>query len=406
MNIHLRRFIKNRKNQFIVLVLILCLTFINFFIIARNEDYFSEEFSKYQGVASYLKGTAVMSKIKGGVEENPVKRDKLLKIGDYTEEMYGYTTSIVNFYKRNLEGNTIDEKEKIRFLENKIKLNEKIISGIDLGYIDDYYYNLVDRNKEELLEDIIFDEYLLKNMDEYNLNPYEVSGINSLNYIFSEKFIGILMFLFLLFFTDIFTKDMSEGSYKITYLQPKPRKILILKKFYKNYKYSLITFIILLIFNYLIISFLFDIGNGNKNILLSRSLFQFIGYDEPVFIKLWMFILIRFLLFIFISFMGALGILMFSILTAGYMTGIILSALFIAIGNSYSILTDTIQSNIDFHQIVILNPYESLFFKTIIRNYKLLGLLISLAMGIILSFIFKKVIKVIIARKDFKDLIE
>lgn len=387
-----QKFFKSRKN-IIILILFLAYVFgINFYNLKQYNSYMKETAETYR--SKYMQADGILS-------QNALR---LEKDEDLTDEDKEELEKDIEFYnvERNklmLIAQTYKEDKENKYNYALIAENDRyknIIRGIENGVIEKGFLEEKVLDMEEIHKKMYINQYILDNDIQPILNPYTMTGANSLIMFLNGNNLLILIFFIALLSVDIYLSEVEEGSYKLAYSQPFERKEIFLGKVIVITIVSLAIIALGALLNFIIISTIYEIGDMNYPFVTRENIKDLffggndIGYSI---LPLWKFVLMGFVLLLPILLLTIALIMCISIfLDSGTKT----------LGFSIMLLVLAFIFNNFISKKSIVNliyPYCYLFIKNVIevntRSNYLFGILLNISITILLfimsyrKFIYK-----------------
>jgi len=201
------RFLRNAKNRIILFILFIYpLIFVTSIYFQSNS--YMETQSELHMNQSRIANIRALT-LERGSDDDFLKDRKELIV--FLKEISRNELSAGKFYKSDVEKNyhfinTSMKKVYLLYLDalDKGLITEQIIS--ELGY-----------TQTDLSVKAFYTKYLEENVEKLILNVYEINGANGVKLFFSGENILILMLILVLLLSDIYIKDLIEGSYKQIY---------------------------------------------------------------------------------------------------------------------------------------------------------------------------------------------
>ena len=287
------KFFKSRKNIIIVIMFFVYLLGINFYNLQEYKVHIKETtqiYSNRRMQAEGILGQSILlleknekltseekEKLKREIEFYTVERNKLLVIAQtYSED--------------------IPEKYRHILIAENDRYNN-ILNGIDDGVIAEDFLRDKRLTIEEMNKQMHFNKYIMDNEIEPMLNPYTMTGANSLAMFLDGNNLIILIFLIALLSVDIYLSEIEEGSYKLSYTQPFMRKSLFLGKIITIGIISLLLIVLGVVLNFIIVSIFYGIGNMNYPFITNESISSIsfsASHGEYIILPLWKYIIMGF----------------------------------------------------------------------------------------------------------------
>lgn len=284
------KFFKNKKNIIIIILFFAYLLGINFYNLKEYKMYMNETKQSYH--AKYLQAEGSWRSL-----SKMLVRTDLLS----TEEIEEIEKKIV-FYRA--------ERGNLRFIEAKYVNNrpeyyrdiliytneryENMLKGLENGAVTEENINL---SKENIQKGMYLNKYILDNDIEPIINPYTMTGANSLVMFLEGNNSIILIFFIVLLAVDIYLSEVEEGSYKLAYTQPFQRRNIFWGKVITILIVSLSLIALGVILNFGILSIIYGVGNMNYPFISAESIkhISFSNvYGEYIILPLWKFVIMGF----------------------------------------------------------------------------------------------------------------
>lgn len=383
------KFFKSNKNIIIISLFLIYLLGISFYNINRNRLYMKEQEQAYRNKAA--QADAVLSSktlLLNKYDELSLKEKEIIKREVLEKEKDFYN---VERNKLLLIGNTYGEYNPEKYINILIAENaryENIIKGIENKIINPSFLNDKGLTIEEMDKKTYINSYILENQIQPILNPYTLTGANSLVMFLEGNNLVVLIFIIALLSIDIYLSEVEEGSYKLAYTQPLTRKQIYIGKLITIIIISLALVILGILLNFMATSIIFEKGDMNYPFITKDSIKTISlngGFREYKILPLWKYFILGITLLLpIISF--TISIIIFVSIFTDSNTNtlgfpvilLILSFIFNSFVSKESIIN-------------LIYPYSYLFIKDVIEfnnssNY-LLGFLINFSLSILL-FIF------------------
>ncbi len=284
------KFFKSKKNIIIIILFFAYLLCINFYNIKEYKIYMNKTKQSYH--VKYLQAEGNWR----GLSRLLVRTDLLS-----TEEIEEIEKKI-EFYRvergnlRFIEGKYVDNRPEY-YRDILIYNNERydnILNGLDEGVITEQIINL---RKEDIKKQISLNQYVLDNDIEPIINPYTMTGANSLVMFLEGNNLIILIFFIVLLTVDIYLSEVEEGSYKLVYTQPFERRKIFFGKVITILIVSLLLMALGVILNFFILSVIYGVGNMNYPFITNESIKHISfnnQYGEYIILPLWKFAILGF----------------------------------------------------------------------------------------------------------------
>lgn len=379
------KFFKNRKNLIIIALVFVYLFGINIFNGYKCKGYMMETSMLYVNKryqAEAILGQDILTLEK---EENLTveEREELIEKTEFYKVEKNKLLVIEHNHRENNE-----EKYK-HILIAEIERYNNIIRNIEEGVIPKEF--LVDKGLtiEGMKKALILNQYILDNEIQPILNPYIMTGANSLKMFLEGNNLLVLILLIALLSIDIYLGEVEEGSYKLSYSQPFGRKELFLGKVITISFISLFLIVIGVLLNFIIMCLIYGVGDMNYPFIASS------GAMEYRIIPLWKYAIMGFglllpILLLTISMIMSISILLDSS-TKTLGISIMLLALALIFNNFLS--KDSI--------VNLIYPYCYLFIDNVIEMKTKTNYLFGILFNSILTILLFLASYIAFIKKDF-----
>ena len=385
-----QKFFKSRKNIIIIILFFTYVLGMNFYNLKQYNLYMKETAETYR--SRYMQADGIFGQNALRLEKDENLTDKERE--ELEEEMEFYR---VERNKLMLISQTYEEDNKEKFYYVLIAENDRyknILKGLEDEIIEKGFLKEKGLNMEEIHKKMHINQYMLDNDIQPILNPYTMTGANSLIMFLDGENLLILIFLIALLSIDIYLSEIEEGSYKLAYSQPFERKQIFLGKVIVIIIISLEIIILGVLLNFIIVSAIYGIGDMNypfvtrgniKSLAFSTSN---IGYSI---LPLWKFVLRGFILLLPILLLTITLIICISIFLDSSTKTLGFSIMLLVLAFIFENFLDK-QSIIN-----LIYPYSYLYIKNVIevnnRSNYLFGIILNISMTIILFIMsYKKFI--------------
>lgn len=373
------KFFKSRKNIIIMILFFAYLLVINLYNLKQYGLYMKETEQLYENRYSQAGSLVVSNKLLLEKDERLTaeEREKLER------EMEFYS---IERLKLILISHTYGEDKPENYKNILIAENgryENIIKGMSEGGITEEFLDDRGLKMEDIYKKMYLNQYILDNEIQPILNPYTMTGANSLSMFLEGNNLIILMFLISLLSTDIYLLELEEGSYKLSYTQPFRRDQIFLGKVITITIISLVLIALGAILNFAIVSIIYGVGDMNYPFITGEAIksISFSGnHRKYIILPLWKYVTMGFALLIPILFFTVSVIMGISILTDSNSKTLGFSIMLI--GLAFIFKNFVSRKSI----INLIYPYSYLFVRDVIElesysNY-LLGILLNILMAI------------------------
>ncbi|NLX61882.1 MAG: ABC transporter permease subunit [Tissierellia bacterium] len=261
----LTKFFKKRKNKLLILVLcifVLAVNIYNYKLFKDFNDKFMEEY-KLISEQTKLKLNSLNNELMGysewNEEEREIYEERIQKIEgmiNYLRVEAAVTGRISNAYRR------VEDPQWNSLLCKYLRERyTNVIEAYEKGFIDDIYLRERKTNIEEARYYQYKYNYFLNNNILLKENKYEPKGINSLNLLFMDSNILVLIIVIALLSMDFFLLPVLEGSYKLEYTYPLKRKNIFIGKLVSIFIILFGLVAILFLLSFIINSIIFGLGD-------------------------------------------------------------------------------------------------------------------------------------------------
>lgn len=373
------KFFKSRKNIIIMILFFVYLLVINLYNLKQYGLYMKETEQLYENRYNQAGSMLVSKKISLEKDEGLTSEKK--EILEREIEFYG-----VERLKLVLMANTYGEDKPANYKNILTVENgryENIIKGMSNGSITEEF--LDDRNLkiEDIYKTMYLNQYILENEIQPLLNPYIMTGANSLSMFLDGNNLIILMFIIALLSIDIYLSELAEGSYKLSYTQPFRRNQIFLGKVITIIIISLALIGLGAILNFVIVSIIYGVGDMNYPLITGEVIkgISFSGnHGRYIILPLWKYVILGFSLLIPIMLFTIAVVIGISILTDSNSKTLALSIMLIGLAFIFKNFVSR-QSIVN-----LIYPYSYLFVRDVIelKNYSnyLLGILLNTLIAI------------------------
>lgn len=199
------RILKSPKNRIIIMILLIYPFLFTGWIEFKSNSYM-EELSEFHMNQSHIANIRALSLIRATSESEVIEnRDQLIT---FFQDVSRHELSAGKFLDS-------DNRNNYHFINTSLnKVYNLYLNALENGLITDQVIRELGYTKLELKANAFYTDYLQKNVEEIWLNEFEVNGINSIKLFFNGQNLLILVILFFLLLSDIYIKDIHEGSYK------------------------------------------------------------------------------------------------------------------------------------------------------------------------------------------------
>lgn len=286
----LYKFFKTKKNIIIIIVLFVYLLGINFYNLKEYKSYMKETKQIYH--TKYLQAEGNWRGLSRLLVNADTLSDKEIDEIEKQMDFYRAERGSLRFIEAKFIDNRPEYYEDILVYTNERYNN--MLKGLDNGAVTEKEINL---RKEDIEKEIYLNQYILDNKIEPTINPYTMTGANSLVLFLEGNNLIILIFLIALLSVDIYLSEIEEGSYKVVYTQPFKRKDVFFGKIITISIVSLLLLGLAAILNFGILSIIYGIGNLNYP-FITNEIVKHISFSnvhgEYIILPLWKFVVMGF----------------------------------------------------------------------------------------------------------------
>lgn len=387
------KFFKSRKNILIIILFFAYLLGINYYNSKQYDIYMRDTAKFYEGkykrAGSILASNQLMlEKFEDLSLQNREELEREIKF--YSGERLKLIL-ISSVYEED------NPKTYERIVSTQNSRYRDIIKNIEENNIKEEFLNENNFTMDDLHKGIYINQYILDNEIQPIINPYTMTGANSLVRFLDGNNLIIIMIIIVLLSMDIYLSEVEEGSYKLSYTQPYKRNQIFFGKVVSIIIISTILIIVGTIFNFAMVSIIHGVGNMNYPFVTTEAI------NKLAFNNQGQYMILSLVNYVIRGFILLFPILLFTIvLTLGI--SIITDSSGKTLGFSTMIigLAFILKNFVSRHSIInLIYPYSYLYIKDVIEvnnnsNY-LLGIMLNSIMAIVLFVIsYKKFI-----HKDF-----
>lgn len=380
------KFFKSKKNIIIVIVFIAYLLGMNFYNLNRKSLYMKEQQQAYNNKAAQadaILGSTTLLLDKYDELTPKEKETKKKEVLEEEKKFYNVERNKLLVMAQTYSDDNPDKYKNILIAEKD--RYENIIKGIEDGVIKKEFLNDKNLTMEEINKKVYINKYILENEIQPILNPYTMTGANSLVMFLEGNNLIILIFLIALLSIDIYLSEVEEGSYKLAYTQPVTRRKIYIGKFITIIVISFLLAIFGILLNFITTSIIFEIGDINYPFITMDSIKTISlsgGYGEYIILPLWKYFIMGIILLLPII-LFTMGLIMFvSIFTDSSAKTLGFPIMLLVLGFIFN-------NFVPKESIVnLIYPYSYLFIKNAIeinnRSNYLFGFLLNLSLSILL----------------------
>lgn len=294
------KFFKNKKNIIIIIIFIAYLLGMNFYSLNKGSLYMQEQGYLYMNRAAQANGMLSSTTLQlNGYDELTIGEKDIFKkeILEKEKEFYNVERNKLLLLQHTYNDNNPPKYKNILIAEND--RYENIIQGINDGVIKKEFLKDKNLTIEEITKKTYINKYMLENKIDPILNPYTMTGANSLVSFLEGNNLIVLMFIIGLLSIDIYLSEIEEGSYKLAYTQPVTRKQIYLGKLTTVMVISLLLLLFGILLNFIIINIIFELGNMNYPFFTMESIKTITfsgGFGEYMVLPLWKYFILGLIL--------------------------------------------------------------------------------------------------------------
>lgn len=387
------KFFKNKKNIIVIILFFAYLLGINFYNLKEYKMYMNETKQVY--LSKY-------SKAEGMVK---VYAERIVRTDIFTPDEIKEIEELMNFYRversklKLIERKYVNNKPAEYYKDILVYQNERydnILKSLNEGVIDEKTLSEMNLKLEDIKKEMKVNQYILDNEIDPIINPYTMTGANSLIMFLEGNNLLVLIFLISLLAIDIYLSELEEGSYKLSYTQPFERKDIFRGKIITILAISILLIVLGGILNFGAISSIYEIGNINYPFIANENINQ-IAFNnnniEYIIIPLWKFVLLGFGLLLPILIFTIALIICISIFTDSNKKTMGISIILL-------VMAFIFDNFLKKHSIVnLVYPYSYIYIRNVIeansRSNYLLGMLLNsfLAVGLFIISYYKFISK-------------
>ena len=277
------RFLRNTKNR--VLLFFVC---IYPFIFVTSIYFQSYSYMKSQGELhmnqSRIANIRALTLERGSEDDILKNRKELVK---FFKEISINELSAGKFYASDIEKN-------YHFINTSLKKVYLLyLEALHNGLIDEHIISELGYTQTDLTVNAFYTNYLEENVENISLNFYDLKGVNGIKLFLSGENILVLMILLILLLSDIYIKDLLEGSYKLIYTLSFSRWKIFKAKWLISVSVLLSTVFYNMIIIFLLTTIIGGIGDLEYPLISKVLYFDLIEFNNTDFylIPLWRYIL-------------------------------------------------------------------------------------------------------------------
>ncbi|MBU5425179.1 ABC transporter permease [Tissierella pigra] len=387
------KFFKSRKNILIIILLFAYLLGINYYNSKQYDIYMRDTAKFYEG--KYKRAGSILASNQLMLEK--FEDLSLQKREELEREIKFYSGERLKLILISSVYEEDNPKTYERIVSTQNSRYRDIIKNIEENNIKEEFLNENNFTMDDLHKGIYINQYILDNEIQPIINPYTMTGANSLVRFLDGNNLIIIMIIIVLLSMDIYLSEVEEGSYKLSYTQPYKRNQIFFGKVVSIIIISTILVVVGAIFNFAMVSIIHGVGNMNYPFVTTEAI------NKLAFNNQGQYMILSLVNYVIRGFILLFPILLFTIvLTLGI--SIITDSSGKTLGFSTMIigLAFILKNFVSRHSIInLIYPYSYLYIKDVIEvnnnsNY-LLGIMLNSIMAIVLFVIsYKKFI-----HKDF-----
>ena len=205
------KFFKNKKNIIVIILFFAYLLGINFYNLKEYKMYMNETKQVY--LSKY-------SKAEGMVK---VYAERIVRTDIFTPDEIKEIEELMNFYRversklKLIERKYVNNKPAEYYKDILVYQNERydnILKSLNEGVIDEKTLSEMNLKLEDIKKEMKVNQYILDNEIDPIINPYTMTGANSLIMFLEGNNLLVLIFLISLLAIDIYLSELEEGCYK------------------------------------------------------------------------------------------------------------------------------------------------------------------------------------------------
>lgn len=387
------KFFKSRKNILIIILFFAYLLGINYYNSKQYDIYMRDTAKFYEG--KYKRAGSILASNQLMLEK--FEDLSLQKREELEREIKFYSGERLKLILISSVYEEDNPKTYERIVSTQNSRYRDIIKNIEENNIKEEFLNENNFTMDDLHKGIYINQYILDNEIQPIINPYTMTGANSLVRFLDGNNLIIIMIIIVLLSMDIYLSEVEEGSYKLSYTQPYKRNQIFFGKVVSIIIISTILVVVGAIFNFAMVSIIHGVGNMNYPFVTTEAI------NKLAFNNQGQYMILSLVNYVIRGFILLFPILLFTIvLTLGI--SIITDSSGKTLGFSTMIigLAFILKNFVSRHSIInLIYPYSYLYIKDVIEvnnnsNY-LLGIMLNSIMAIVLFVIsYKKFI-----HKDF-----
>lgn len=398
----LTKFFNKRKNKLLILALLIFVLGVNIYNYKLYKNYPANIMMEYKLISekakSKLQGlnNELMGYREWDGDERLLYQERIQKLEgeiNYLKVEASVTGRISNAYRK------IEEPQwNSLFCKYLKERYTNIIDSYENGYIDDTYLRERKTNIEEARYYQYKYDYFLNNNILLQENKFEPNGVNSMNLLFKDSNVLIVIIIMALLSMDVFLSPVMEGSYKLEYTCPLNRKDIFVGKVISIFLISFGILALIFILSFIINSLNFGVGNfnypqvvsGNFNKLTLKA-----NEDNFTVISLSVKIILGILMIIASIFFTIALIILLSTFTDSMEKTLGITMVFIIAAFTFHIIASK-ESIVN-----LLYPYMYCFYENVITGFYRANYLFGVIMNIVLGTLFISLSYLKFINKDF-----
>lgn len=263
------KLLRNKKNWVIVFACIVLMLINGYQNMAKNEEFIKDRiYYLDQESDNALMQRDELEKEMQGIDENSKEWKALIEQYDFWSYETDASRLLLGYYKNRSNSYGTDQM----IAELSIERDRKLVEAVQKKYsgILFEFYTPEKEIKERQNEIYIIQELIKENDENLRIDsdakflyssPYEMNGLNFLAIIFDN---GIFLFITLLLFlivSDLYTKEIEQGSYKFYMTSPYHRSQIIVAKIMSAALFSILFISLSLAIGFIVFSIWNDIGD-------------------------------------------------------------------------------------------------------------------------------------------------
>ncbi|MDD7305360.1 MAG: hypothetical protein PUG67_02085 [Peptoniphilaceae bacterium] len=175
---------------------------------------------------------------------NDNKKPEIEKKLAYYEQMDGLYPSLKSILEKSITSKDPLALENKKYIESLNKLETILIDAYKDKVIDEQMFYIYGKTYNETRINSEFTKDAIEKGKNVIINNYNKSPLRRVNLFLSDLYIGILFFIYSLFFIDNFYSGIREGYYQLLYFGKNKRKEILAKEI--CFKYLMVMVILII----------------------------------------------------------------------------------------------------------------------------------------------------------------